>query len=276
MVLETIHAVLGQTYCISKLYIINNASTDDTDQVIQNAGLLENYDIEYIRLNKNSGGAGGFNYGIKLAYKEQYDWIWTMDDDVEPELNCLEKLLKYKNISQCINAKKVFISNGKEQNWEQFYDYTTARMIELNNISFKNKEWCSVNVACFEGMLIHRNIVSKIGFPKKEYFLYQDDTLYGIMASYYTNVIYINNAIFKKKIDSYHNLSSFQAYYYVRNSIWLRKDIQKLTDFRQYTKWENFLFYMNITKLLLKFVIKNLSLKMLESVYKGLIDGIKK
>lgn len=275
MLLEAIEGILKQSYRVSNIYIIDNASTDNTTSALSDSNFLTYEHIHYIKLALNIGGSGGFNYGIKLAYEEGNEWIWTMDDDIEPEKNCLEELLKYKDLSQCVNAKKVFSSNNKTQNWEQFYDFTTGRMIELNNISFKNKAWCTTNVACFEGMLIHRDLVKKIGFPKKEYFLYQDDTLYGILASRYTNVLYVNNAIFKKKIDNYNVLSVFQAYYYIRNSIWLRKDIKKELFFRDITKWEEFIFLLNLSKLTIKLFLSNFSLSMFIALVKGIYHGYK-
>ncbi len=49
-------------------------------------------------------------------------------------------------------------------------------------------------------MLIHREIVSKIGFPDKRFFIGGDDTAYGYLASKQTQNIYITKPCFVKKI----------------------------------------------------------------------------
>ena len=52
-------------------------------------------------------------------------------------------------------------------------------------------------------MLIHRQIVSKIGFPDKRFFVGGDDVAYGYLASKHTRVIYIREACFLKKINKF-------------------------------------------------------------------------
>ena len=44
---------------------------------------------------ENTGGAGGFYTGVKFAYENGADWVWTMDDDVVPNYECLEELMNY-------------------------------------------------------------------------------------------------------------------------------------------------------------------------------------
>lgn len=67
---------------------------------------------------------------------------------------------------------------------------------------------CFVNVGCFEGMLISREIVNKIGFPNKNYFIVGDDLEYGFLASHYTNVSYVKSAKIIRKKNSYDEIVS--------------------------------------------------------------------
>ena len=43
-------------------------------------------------LKNNTGGAGGFEYGMKKALEYDCDYVWIMDDDAYPRDNCLERL----------------------------------------------------------------------------------------------------------------------------------------------------------------------------------------
>ena len=38
--------------------------------------------FDYHYLESNTGGSGGFNYGLSRAYDDGYEWFWLMDDDV--------------------------------------------------------------------------------------------------------------------------------------------------------------------------------------------------
>ena len=197
-----------------------------------------------------------------------------MDDDVEPRADCLETLLKYSAISKCINSTKIFTKNNEVQYWEQYFDFATSRLIDLKNVSFLNeKEWCSSNVACFEGMLVHRDVVEKIGAPDASYFIYHDDTVYGILASFYTNVIYVRDAIFDKKIYGYGDVTPMRAYYSIRNSFRLKSDVFKTGLVGESTRFSNFLFLLNMLRTSIKYLWLKKEFSILKSVCKGWLDG---
>ena len=44
-------------------------------------------------LAQNTGGAGGFAYGLALALADGADLVWLMDDDTVPEPGALRALL---------------------------------------------------------------------------------------------------------------------------------------------------------------------------------------
>ena len=191
LLLKCLEAIRKQTRPVQGIYLIDNASTDGTPKLLLEKGYIKELPPEnltepwekefeiknltdrqviklhYVRMHENTGGAGGFHEGVKRAYEKGYDWLWLMDDDVEPLEKALETLLSYKYISKCIHPSKRY-SNGSKILWECFLDITTGRVIRLYDISFKyGKTFSCVNVGCFEGMLIHRKIVSKIGYPDK-------------------------------------------------------------------------------------------------------------
>ena len=211
---EAIHGILTQTIKIDRIVIVDNDSKDGTREWLRT---IES-DIITIIFQENTGGAGGFNTGVKYAFENGYDWIWMMDDDVVPESNCLEELLKYKSISECLHPRKIY-SDGVDRYWEHYYNYTTGLIFGSKNQSFRNeKNICFLNVGNFEGMLISKNVVSKIGFPNIKYFIAGDDTEYGFLASFFTNVSYLKNAVIKRNKKSDEDGESiFYLYYFIRN-----------------------------------------------------------
>src|SRR6476620_9663361 len=76
---RVLDSILAQSRPIDKLIVVDNASTDSTP------ALLSVYDddprIEVLRLETNTGGAGGFSAGMERAYERGADWVWIMADD---------------------------------------------------------------------------------------------------------------------------------------------------------------------------------------------------
>lgn len=222
LLIECLNGLLKQTIPLNGIYLVDNASKDGTLEKLKENGILDTIEINtnqeyyrelkindianikfyYLRLSENTGGAGGFYEGMKNAYSKGFDWYWLMDDDVEPLNNALETQLRYKDISQCIHPGKIYL-NGDRYIWE-------GCLNELDGFEyFKDDEFLKyfrtfvpVNIGNFEGMLINKEIVKNIGFPKKELFMIGDDTIYGYNASKYTLNIYIKEICFIKKIDN--------------------------------------------------------------------------
>jgi GT2 family glycosyltransferase len=219
LLVKCLYGLLGQRYPVDRIYIVDNASTDETFELLGSLGLTANPIIQYVRMQENIGGAGGFHEGVKLAYESGYNWIWLMDDDVCPHPDCLSIMLRYKKISDCIHPRRHY-NDFSFSDWEGYIDIRSGFEIFLGDRSFPNKEWVVVNFGCFEGMLISRNIVRKIGFPRKEYFYIKDDTEYGFLASKYTNCIYLRDALMKKLIDKrFDPPSPMQCFLMYRNYV---------------------------------------------------------
>ena len=82
----------AQTRRPDAVYVIDNASSDHTRQVLEHhhGGDLP---LRVTHSPDNLGGAGGFHLGLRQAYLDGHDRIWLMDDDVVPAPDCLEVLL---------------------------------------------------------------------------------------------------------------------------------------------------------------------------------------
>lgn len=85
-------ALLQQSVQPDRIFVIDNASTDETEGYLKDLQ-AQVPRVQHVRLPNNIGGAGGFYEGTKLAYEEGYDYIWLSDDDAYPEPTALETLL---------------------------------------------------------------------------------------------------------------------------------------------------------------------------------------
>ena len=222
LVEECLRAILRQTHPVDKIFLVDNASTDGTQEMVKEK-FSNNDIISFIRLEENEGPAGGYHEGVKRAYEYGTDWIWMMDDDVEPVENALEVKLAYGHISECIHAERIY-SDGSVPalSGEGFFDCTTGvSFLYATNISFEHgKDFYFTNKGNFEGMLISSRVVGKIGYPDKRFFHSHVDLIYGFLANTWTNVICIKNIGFIRKIGSLSTpmpFSDSSLYYANRN-----------------------------------------------------------
>ena len=80
-----------QTRPVDAIFVIDNASTDHTRDVL----VRDDLPLRVTHSQDNLGGAGGFHLGVRQAYDAGHDRIWLMDDDVVPVPTCLEVLLDH-------------------------------------------------------------------------------------------------------------------------------------------------------------------------------------
>jgi rhamnopyranosyl-N-acetylglucosaminyl-diphospho-decaprenol beta-1,3/1,4-galactofuranosyltransferase len=93
LVTECIKAILTQTNPVVQVVVVDNASTDGTEEFLGEHGLLDDERVDFLRTAVNSGSAGGFSGGLQRALSHDPDWIWLIDNDALPSPSALEKLL---------------------------------------------------------------------------------------------------------------------------------------------------------------------------------------
>jgi len=304
LLLECLEAIRKQTRPVQGIYLIDNASADGTPKLLLEKGYIkelppenltepweEEFEIKnltdgeviklhYVRMHENTGGAGGFHEGVKRAYKKGYDWLWLMDDDVKPLKEGLKTMLKYKSVADCIHPSWQYLNNTKF-NWEaRYFPIKKSKKVAQQGLSFK-----VINYGCFEGMLIHRKLVKKIGFPDPKFFIRFDDTIYGFLASKAGRNIYIDEVCFIKmrmplKVKSrFLWLTSIRTveneirlYYEIRNRFLIIKYL------KQYNVFSKCGYLHTVVYLLRRFLgiilfDKN-KFKKIQYFFRGLIDGI--
>ena len=209
LLLECLNALKTQTYPLDAIFIIDGPSTDGTPEALKESSYIKKLPpkeysgyswstenviesskgtplrVVYVRLYEDVGGAGGFHEGVKRAYQEGYDWIWLMDDDAEPKEDALEKMVQHIHLESAVALAPVVkrpdgnisIPHRGYISFETIYpliqkplkleEYLTDNPIEIDFVSFV-------------GPLINREAIKKVGFPKKEFFIYHDDVEYSI------------------------------------------------------------------------------------------------
>jgi rhamnopyranosyl-N-acetylglucosaminyl-diphospho-decaprenol beta-1,3/1,4-galactofuranosyltransferase len=291
MLIECLQGLVKQSHALDAIYIIDNQSTDETTETLIEEGFVNptggeidgdeitsvqknNIKIVYVRLDKNTGGAGGFYEGVRRASAKGFDWLWLMDDDVIPDPDCLKSLLDESFDSECIQPSRYFNDNTPYL-WHSSFEPITGIRYGIDAFEKGGKLSTFVGLGCFEGMLIQTNIVQKIGLPSRDYFIAEDDTLYGFKASLHTNVKYTRRAKMKKLIVPVKKIAPWKTYYQVRNRIWLFKDISNILNLREKD-------YFSALRVLMFFFWLGISLRIVLSgvqyiipSFRGLMDGLR-
>jgi len=229
---ECLTALFSQTRPFDGIIIIDNASTDGTEDILKKI-YQSNSVVEHIRLEKNIGGAGGFYNGIKRGYEKQYDWILCVEDEIKLSPDCLEKLLNHIYMIKektgcepfCLSCQRIYYDGKPVMDDCQKLNLTNPFLNFHRNPIKKNdrqKDYLTIEGATFEGLFIHRSIIKKVGFPDKRFFIYGDDTDYCLRIRQITNIYYIPEAKVVKLIkpEKQKNVG-WKRYYIIRNTLYL-------------------------------------------------------
>lgn len=177
--------------------VVDNASTDHTDAVLQEAARTLPLPLVVHRLETNAGGSGGFSAGVERALGEGAQWLWLMDDDVEALQGALGAFAPWMDRYRCLHGRRLDHA-GKPFFWQhRFNDFLGVHLPVRGNV-FARSPVFRTNVGCFEGMLIHADLVRSVGLPDPRFFINGDDTTYGWLIAQREPVVYVNEFVLRK------------------------------------------------------------------------------
>lgn len=227
---SNINALERQTYKLSKIYIVNNNSTDGTGEYLKQYS--DNPLFEIINLDLNIGGAGGFATGIKHAVQDHCQWVWVMDDDTIPTANALLQLMTATKLKSDIGfvCSKVVWTDGKPHVMNQAHIINYPKE-PFNTYSTPETPAFLIESATFVSTLINADAIIKVGLPIKEFFIWADDIEYtqritqnGFSAFYVDNSIVVHHTTenYAPKIDSAPVSVAWKFYYQARNLTFMK------------------------------------------------------
>ena len=180
-----------------RVVIVDNASSDDTTEIVESFRDRIGAEIVYRRLETNTGGSGGFSEGMRLAYESGSTWIWLMDDDVEVLPDGLSRMGRWAPRFRSIQGRR-YDYDGSEFYWQYRVAERMGIPIPFAPAGFSDSGFKEMNSGCFEGMFIHRDVVAQIGLPDPRFFIYWDDQLYGWLASRITTSVIVDEFVLRR------------------------------------------------------------------------------
>ncbi|MEO0274788.1 MAG: glycosyltransferase family 2 protein, partial [candidate division WOR-3 bacterium] len=226
LLIECLEALRRQTRPLDGIYVIDNASTDDTPAYLMEKGyiaeippsvLLEPYEREYllgnyvnggsirfhyVRLPENTGGAGGFHEGMKRAYEKGYDWMWLMDDDAEAKEDALEKLLlAIKAHNSLAGGSRVVNEDGATiYHHRGVFSKDCSKTSLIIPITESNSNTQFVEFCSFVGFLVNREVVRRFGLPDKRFFIFHDDLEYSLRIKDSGKILYVKDSVIVHRV----------------------------------------------------------------------------
>ncbi len=238
-----------------RIVVIDNENSDNTRQMAEdlNTNLVRKWGstskdaqggtsrVVYAPQKDNLGGAGGFSEGVRIAYELGAEWFWIMDDDVMVLPDAINKLSQWTEQHEVIQGSRYDYDGGPFY-WQYQFLISLGIPNPIAPSSFGPAGYRVTNTLCFEGGLIKRSVVQKIGLPDARFFIYWDDTIYGYLASKVTNPIVIEDVVIRRtrEIDNWNicgirqlnSTSDTNRYYIMRNRGYMARYFMAYGDYR--------------------------------------------
>jgi rhamnopyranosyl-N-acetylglucosaminyl-diphospho-decaprenol beta-1,3/1,4-galactofuranosyltransferase len=173
LLMESLAALQAQTRPADTVIVVDNASTDESAAAVR-AGFPG---VRLERLARNTGGAGGFAFGMALALATDAGLIWLMDDDTVPEPGALAALLdardRHPGGPPALIASRVVWTDGRPHPMNTPRVKPFARQAERRAAAAAGCQ--PIRSASFVSVLVDAGVAARRGLPQADYFLWNDD-----------------------------------------------------------------------------------------------------
>ena len=158
---EAIESILSQTYTDFEFIIINDASSDSTEEIIKS---YDDNRIVYLKNEQNLGVAGTLNRGLDTA-KGEYIARMDADDISLPQRfeKQVEFMDKHQNVGVCGSHIRIFEDDGSEKTFIYSQSDAELRVDMLFNCPFAHP---AVMIRKF--ILDNYNILYNLEYEKAE------------------------------------------------------------------------------------------------------------
>ncbi|MCK4529078.1 glycosyltransferase, partial [candidate division WOR-3 bacterium] len=175
---RAIQSVLEQSYQDFEIIVVDDASTDNTGEVVRS---LKDERIRYIRHEKNKGAAAARNTGIKVA-RGEYIAFQDSDDEWLPEK--LEKQMKaFDNAPPEVGVVYTDMQRINEDGGIEYWH--SPRILPEDGIIYKDAlDYRVMNIG-IQSAVIKKECFDKVGMFDERFPRFIDLELFIRLSKYY-------------------------------------------------------------------------------------------
>jgi rhamnopyranosyl-N-acetylglucosaminyl-diphospho-decaprenol beta-1,3/1,4-galactofuranosyltransferase len=159
---------------------------------------LQPVEVHYVRMPENAGGAGGFAEGMERAAGAGFDWLWMMDDDVLAAPDALDVLVRKKDelraahdgpfiLNSLVLARDSSDADALAFPLREVSANGSPRMRgfhwRLSEVRDKVHDGLYPWICPFNGTFVPARAVAEVGPPRREFFIYGDETDFQFRAA---------------------------------------------------------------------------------------------
>ena len=229
---EVLAALSAQQTPVSRIVVVDNASTDDSSDVARAAGEL----VDLVSLSRNTGGAGGFAAGMAVALADHDpDWLWLMDDDTVPTPSALTELLHAVDATDYVVAgSRVVWTDGTDHPMNTPRRNPFASRDE--RVAAARRGGTAIRSTSFVSMLVRADVVRTVGLPIADYFIWNDDFEYSTRVLRGRRGVHVpaSVVVHKTKVLGSTDADPGPRFYYeVRNKLWMFRRSRSLSPYEK-------------------------------------------
>jgi GT2 family glycosyltransferase len=172
---RTLDAVEAQERLPDEIVVVDNASTDNTIEIVRNRYPA----IRCIELGDNRGAGAALAVGMNAIADTEPDAFWLLDDDTQPAPAALRVLLETVERTADLSVGIVALSGGVFRHG--IVNHLPAE--ELPRAERAGEPIAGLRFAEFvvyDGGLVTRAAVERVGYPRDDFFLTFDDLEYAM------------------------------------------------------------------------------------------------
>ena len=173
MLRRCVECLQGQTRLPDATVVVNNGSTDGTAEWLQGRGGGGGFSTI---TQANLGSAGGVNAGMRHAFEAGFTWVWLMDDDLVLPPGALKTLLADARRAD-LDLVNPLVAADAEPDALAFGLSPTIKTVGAAREAARDGLIAGL-MNPFNGLLVHRRAMERIGFVKAEMFISGDEIEY--------------------------------------------------------------------------------------------------
>jgi dTDP-4-dehydrorhamnose reductase len=186
LVAQCLASVQAQSVSPERIILIDNGCSDGTRDYLAAHGLLADPRVEYVRLERNTGAAGGLRAGISHAFQRGCAWVWVMDDDVICEPGTLQGLkdafeANFRDMNEVgFLVSRLVGADGRANNVPHIDDRRDKHDVCNDWTEFLGRGLVKVRIATLTSVLLPRTTLVECGTPRSDFFIWGEDTDYTL------------------------------------------------------------------------------------------------